>query len=296
MSAHPTSASAPSTSAVAVRDILCLTDLSPRSDFALDHARGLAERFQAELTVYHAVEKFEGAYPDLTFGIGQELTQAAEKRAVASLAAAVDGVGKRSSVKVEQVASAAEAVVEMVLGRRPDLTVMATHGRRGLRHMLLGSVTEEVVQRAHSPVLCLREAAPAAYRRILVPTDLSLASRLAFPLAAFLARAFGAEVIGLHAAAPPVTAATLSGLPERRPPLPSEAALWEFYRADFVGLPVTAQVYIGPAWDRIVRTAQVEGADLIVMATHGHDSLSDRILGSNTERTLRHAPCPVLVA
>jgi nucleotide-binding universal stress UspA family protein len=159
----------------------------------------------------------------------------------------------------------------------------------------MGSVTEDVVQVARSPVLCLRDAAPAGYRRILVPTDLSLASRLAFPIAAFLARSFGAEVIGLHAAAP-VTASTLAGVPESRHPVPSEAALWEFYQADFAGLPVTAQVCTGTAWDCIVRTAAVERADLVVMATRGHDSLSDRVLGSNTDRTLRHAPCPVLVA
>jgi len=295
MSTQRTAAPTPIASAVAIRDVLCLTDLSPRSDFAFEHARGLAERFQAELTVYHAVERFEGGYPDVTFGIGRELTEAAAKRALSSLSAAVQGSGTRTAVKVEPVASAADAVVEMALGRRADVTVMATHGRRGLRHMLLGSVTEEVIQRVRSPVLCLREAAPPIYRRILVPTDLSLASRLAFPMAAFLARAFGAEVIGLHAA-PPASVATLSGLPERRAPVPSEAALWDFYRSDFAGIPVTAHVYTDVAWDCIVRTAKVEGADLIVMATRGHDSVSDRILGSSTERTLRHAPCPVLVA
>jgi len=295
MSTQRTAASTPIGSAVAIRDILCLTDLSPRSDFALDHARRLAERFQAELTVYHAVERFEGAYPDVTFGIGRELTEAAEKRAVSALGAAVHGIGTRTAVKVEPVASAADAVVEMALGRRADVTVMATHGRRGLRHLLLGSMTEEVIQHARSPVLCLREPAPAACRRILVPTDLSLASRLAFPIAAFLARSFGAEVIGLHAA-PPARVATLSGIPERRVPVPSEAALWDFFRSDFAGIPVTAHVYTDVAWDCIVRTAKVEGADLIVMATRGHDSVSDRIVGSTTERTLRHAPCPVLVA
>ena len=295
MSAQRTAVSTPIASALAIRDVLCLTDLSPRSDFAFDHARWLAERFQAELTVYHAVERFEGAYPDVTFGIGRELTEAAEKRAVSTLGAAVQGIGTRTEVKVEPVASAADAVVEMALGRRADLTVMATHGRRGLRHMLLGSMTEEVIQHARSPVLCLREPAPTAYRRILVPTDLSLASRLAFPMAAFLARSFGAEVIGLHAA-PPASVATLSGIPERRAPVPSEAALWDFFRSDFTALPVTAHVYTEVAWDCIVRTAKVEGADLIVMATRGHDSVSDRIVGSTTERTLRHAPCPVLVA
>jgi nucleotide-binding universal stress UspA family protein len=285
----------PSLSSIAIRDLLCQTDHSPRSDAAIQHALALSARFGAELTVYHAVEKFEGTHPDITFGIGQELADAAERRAFASLTAAVKNAGERGSVKVEQVGSAADAVIDMARGRRADLTVMATHGRRGLRHMLLGSMTEEVIHHARSPVLCLRQPSPAAYRRILVPTDLSLASRLAFPMAAFLARTFGAEVIGLHAA-PPAPVATLSGIPERRTPVPSEAALWDFYRADFAGLPVMALVYTDVAWDCIVRTAKVEGADLIVMATRGHDSVSDRILGSTTERTLRHAPCPVLVA
>jgi nucleotide-binding universal stress UspA family protein len=294
MSAQQTTTLPRSASSVSIHDILCLTDLSPRSDAAFEHARLLAERFHAELTVYHAVERFEGRYPDFTLGVGQELSDSAERRAVSLLGKAVEQAGPRSSFKVEQVPSASEAVVEMTLGRRADLTVMATHGREGLRHMLLGSVTEEVVQRARTPVLCLREQAPADYRRILVPTDLSLASRLAFPMAAFLARQFAAEVIALHVA-PPATVATLSGIPERRAPVPSEAALWEFLRADFAGIPVTAHVYTAVAWDCIVRTAKVEGASLVVMATRGHDSISDRILGSTTERALRHAPCPVLV-
>jgi nucleotide-binding universal stress UspA family protein len=286
---------APSRHGVAIRDVLCLTDLSPRSDSALAHARSLAERFQAELTVYHAVETFEGRYPDITFGIGHELTAAAEQGARAALRAALAGLGTRGALKVEQVRSASEAVVEMFRGRRADLTVMATHGRRGLSHLLLGSLTEEIIQSAHSPVLCLRDPAVPSYRRILVPTDLSLASRLAFPMAAFLARSFGAEVIGLHAI-PATTLATLSGVPERRPPAPSEAALWDFYASDFPDIPLTAQVCTGVAWERIVRVAETERVDLIVMATRGHDSVSDRMVGSTTERTLRQAPCPVLVA
>ena len=77
--------------------------------------------------------------------------------------------------------------------------------------------------------------------------------------------------------------------------VPSEAWLWKFYQAEFPDVPVTAQVHGGPVWQRIVETAAVEKADLIVMATRGHDSLADRMIGSNTERVVRHAPCPVLV-
>jgi nucleotide-binding universal stress UspA family protein len=285
----------PRTAAVTLRDVLCLTDLSPLSESAFAHARFLAEWFQAELTVYHAVEGLEQPYPYLNFTQAAEVAEMAERLARSMLARDVRRITTRCEVKVERVGSVAEAAVDMVRGRRPDLTVMATHGRSGLGHLFLGSVTEEVLHHAHTPVLCLRGGEPSPYRRILVPTDLSVASRLAFPMAAFLARAFGAEVIGVHVVPPP-TVATLSGIPGPSTPAPTEAGLWEFFRTDFADIDVNAQVYSGRAWERIVHTAEVERADLIVMSTHGHDSLSDRIVGSHTERVLRHAACPVLVA
>jgi len=45
----------------------------------------------------------------------------------------------------------------------------------------------------------------------------------------------------------------------------------------------------------IVRVRAAADADLVVMSSHGHDSLGDHILGSTTDRVLRHASCPVLV-
>ena len=52
---------------------------------------------------------------------------------------------------------------------------------------------------------------------------------------------------------------------------------------------------LSPESDRAL-VAREERADVIVMATRGHDSLADRVVGSNTERVVRHASCPVLVA
>jgi nucleotide-binding universal stress UspA family protein len=175
---------------------------------------------------------------------------------------------------------------------------MATHGREGLEHLLLGSVTERVFRHAHRPVLCVRRTehhGTLPYRRILVPTDLSPASRLAFPMAAELARAFAAEILAVYVVAA-MTVATLAGVSATQEVLrPTEASLWKFCQQDFADLAVTAQVHTGTVWDRIVQIARVEQADLIVMATRGHDSLVDRMVGSNTERVVRHAPCPVLV-
>jgi nucleotide-binding universal stress UspA family protein len=78
--------------------------------------------------------------------------------------------------------------------------------------------------------------------------------------------------------------------------VPSEAAVARFCRTEFADLPLTVRVETGTVWDQICRVAAEEKADLIVMATRGHDSLADRVLGSNTERVARHAPCPVLIS
>lgn len=286
-------------STVTIRDVLVPTDLSPEADAAVEHARQLCLHFSARMTLYHAVEVPDPSFAHWAFAHGHQVWCQAAREAEGALRSLASHLGIEAEVVVERTSSAHRALVQRIKATRPDLTVMATHGRAGVSHLLLGSVTEKVIQQVHRPVLCVRStehAGPHLYRRILVPTDLSLASRLAFPLAANLARTFESEVIGLHVV-PIATLATLSGIPESLPVvIPSEAHLWKFFQADFEGIPVTAQVHSGPVWDRIVHVASVEKVDLIVMSTWGHDSLADRILGSNTERVVRHAPCPVLVA
>lgn len=285
---------------VSIREILFPTDLSPESERAFDHARFLAERFRAALTLYHAVQVPDHRHAHWAFAQDHEIWQRAEGQARECLERRAETLGVSHHVIVERSVSIPRSLLELIRSLQPDLTVLATHGRQGLSHLLMGSVAEKVVQHAFRPVLCVREPDhdPALpYRRILVPTDLSLASRLAFPMAAVFARAFQAEILAVHVVAAP-SLADLAGAPAgttRREP-PSESSLWQFFQSDFSGLGVTAQVHTGSVWDRIVHTARVEEADLIVMSTRGHDSLADRVLGSNTERVVRHAPCPVLIS
>src|SRR6185436_645573 len=95
------------------------------------------------------------------------------------------------------------------------------------------------------PVLCLREAEHGAgfpYHRILVPTDLSLASRLAFPLAAGFARAFGAAIVGIHVIPAPPPQAMLGGVSAPGPVvIPSEAHLGKFLQPELEGIPLDAR-------------------------------------------------------
>jgi nucleotide-binding universal stress UspA family protein len=282
---------------VTLRHLFVPSDLSEASDGAFGHARLLARRFASHLTLYHAVPVVrpdEEVAPE----VDQEIWRRAAGAAREFLSHRAETVPVGCGVQVERATSPADAIVSFIERHRPDLTVMATHGRRGLARVLLGSVTERVVRTARRPVLCVREpdhGVALPYRRVLVPTDFSQTSRSAFPMAACLARGFGAEVLALHAAPRPGLD-SLSGVPARmEAEVPDESALAAFLLPDCTGLRVIPRVALGFPWQVIVETARAEKADVIVMSTHGHDSVADRMLGSHAERVLRHAPCPVLI-
>ncbi len=280
----------------AIRHVLFPSDLSPASDRALDHARFLAVRFGARLTLYHVVETPPSRDQGLSDPVDEAWRRAAEQ-VRGHLDCLAGRLPNKIDIVVERDSSAHQALVAHALKTRPDLMVMATHGREGLAHLLAGSVTEIVLQQGRCPVLCVREpehGVALPYRRILVPTDLSPASRRAFPLAALLARSFESEVLALHVAQVDAPR-SLVGVSHAVEGSPSEAEVARFVEHDFRDVRVTPRVLLGSAWDRIIEPARAERVDLIVLSTHGHDSLSDRLIGSHAERVVRHAPCPVLM-
>jgi nucleotide-binding universal stress UspA family protein len=284
-----------------IREILFPSDLSPESDLVFDHAQLLAERFGASLTLYHVAEFPDHRQAHWAFAHGHEIWGLAEKGARECLERRARRLSIPHCAVVERKASIPRAILDEMGDLRPDLTIMGAHHSAGLAHPFLGSVTESVLQQSCGAVLCVREpqhGAATGYRRIVVPTDLSLRSRRAFPMAAALARAFGAEVIAVHVT-PPTPLATLSGMPAdlRHQAAPTtEASLWSFMRPEFDGIGVTAQVHHGSVWERVCHVAQEEEADVIVLSKSGHDSLADRLIGSNTARVVRRASCPVLAA
>lgn len=289
--------------AISIREILFPCDLSPLCDRAFEHARFLAEVFGARLTLFHAypyyapgAEGMEG--PAWSLVHDESILRVLDESAREQVSRRVAGVQVPHTVVVRQENSPHRAILDLIWTAKPDLTVMATHGREGLSHFFLGSVTEKIVRHAQRPILAVRgteHALNLPYRRILVPTDLSHTSRRAFPMAALLARAFGSEILGLHVARPSSRGVAEFPTGTPRPALPTEASLWRFLEPDFPGMGVTTFVFVGNAWEHIVATARLEKADLVVMSSRGHDSIADRILGSQTDRVLRHAPCPVLV-
>jgi nucleotide-binding universal stress UspA family protein len=276
------------------RRILYPTDLSEAADVAFAHACLIAETFDAELTVYHSIDLRKVAK---TAGKGEmaDALHDAELAAVRHIEARTTRTSATTRVRVEYGLAPHQAVVAAIAASRPDLTVMSTHGRRGIAHLLLGSVAESAIEQGGRPILCVRgrdHAPAAAYRRILVPTDLR--SRGAFPVAAVIAEAFHSEVVAVHVV--PFERASLSGLPQGLPaPLPGDGEVAGFLEPEFRGVRVSARVTLGPGWEILPSIAAEEGCDLIVMSTHRHDSVGDAIFGSRAERIVAVAPCPVVV-
>lgn len=283
-----------------IQRVLFLTDLSRASDRAFEHARLLAERFGAAVLAYHAMEVPSTAYVDWGGRPEQARRERradeirAELRRRCATTAPLDVVVERDIVSHSLV----RVIREHVDRWRPDLTVLATHARTVLAEAFVGSVASQLLDEPVRPLLCVPPAAPpprGPYARLLVPTDLSVPSRRALPWAALLARAFESELVALYVQpVPPL--AILSGLAVPAPP-PSPEEVRRFVAPELEGMRLCPQVAgPAPAWSAISSLVGEGQADLVVMSSSGHDSLGDHILGSTTNRVIRHAAAPVLVA
>ena len=143
------------------RSILAPTDFSLHAGMALRHACGLAERLGAELHLLHVLPDFVPASPDpmLAPTMPPEYFARAEAQARESLATLLDPAwGRPASIKLAvHWGSAVEGIVGYASDHAVDLIVIATHGRTGLRHALLGSVAERIVRESPCPVLTVRD-------------------------------------------------------------------------------------------------------------------------------------------
>ena len=138
---------------------------------------------------------------------------------------------------------------------------------------------------------------PDLWRKILVPTDFSECASTAVHAAAEMHRKTGVEVLLLH-----VTEPGYQGLRVQTSDLHAQMkAEAEERLAKLVsemfgkGATVRALVRDGRPAEVVCETAREERVDAILMPTHGHSGLKHALLGSVTEKVVRHAPCSVLV-
>jgi nucleotide-binding universal stress UspA family protein len=141
-----------------IRTILHPTDFSGPSGLAFRMACGLARDFGARLVVLHVAEFPANVYPEAT-------RHEDPARRHPALWAKVRRLRPPSpEVPVEHWLADGDAAEEVLRAAREtgsDLIVMGTHGRTGLKHLLMGSVAQQVVRKAPCPVLTVKAPPPA---------------------------------------------------------------------------------------------------------------------------------------
>jgi len=295
-----------------IRHILVARDFSPCSERALEAALILAERAGATLHVVHAEVLHEDPY-----GKPEEAAATLDKlrtRLKEGIERDQDFTYRfdPGSVKMEHEVlrdvAAAPALIDYAETHDVDLIVMGTHGRRGLRRMLLGSVAEEVVRWAPCPVLTVRseEQVDGELKSILVPVDFSASSQAAVRQAFRLARLFGARLDVLHVGetVPVPNFYDTGGVAYEFGSSFAEEAINELHGFAADAFPeepgekveVQAHVGVGHSPNVIAKEAERLGSDLIVMGTRGLSGLKHLLIGSVAERVLRLARVPVLIA
>jgi nucleotide-binding universal stress UspA family protein len=145
----------------AYRKILVAVDGSPTSMKGLREAIRLAKDERSELVLLHVVNELY-AFANLDgFAPGVDLVptlRESGRRVLAKAKALADKAGVRAKIVLRETlgGAAADTIVREARRQRADLIVLGTHGRRGLRRMVLGSDAEQVVRSAPAPVLLVR--------------------------------------------------------------------------------------------------------------------------------------------
>jgi nucleotide-binding universal stress UspA family protein len=183
-----------------------------------------------------------------------------------------------------------------------DLLVMGTHGRRGIDHAALGSVTEKVLRRSRCPVLAVRKPThefvgpgtqgedPVHLRKILFCTDLSEHANRALDYALSLMTEYDAELTLLHVleslpASADLEQTTLTVQQQLEALIP--AGVEDHCK-------ILARVRWGKPYLEIVQLALEAQADLVILGVLGRNALDLALFGSTTHRVIQLGPCPVL--
>lgn len=292
------------------KKILCPVDFSESSDRALDYALALAKRHGGRVVVMHVLPTVLAdpeAYPYLTEPVlasGEARDRAYRRLGDFVHRALTDGIGAEVILEDGDVV---EEVLKKAERRETDLVVMGTHGRRGFQRLLLGSVTERVLRQSEAPVLSISPSAPkigkerGPFQRILCPVDFSPSSLAGLSLGLAL-REGNAELLVLHVVEfylPPALGEAvafdvtdlrgrhrLEGQAKLEKLVPEEARAHTRLE--------TVVLESGSPYQEILKMAEREGQDLIVIGVSGRSSADLMFFGSTANHVVRAAACPVL--
>jgi nucleotide-binding universal stress UspA family protein len=198
-----------------------------------------------------------------------------------------------------------EVVIEKASGDGETLIAMATHGRSGINRWLLGSVAEKVLRGTTNPLLLVRATEHGksdgenTIKRVIVPLDGSTLAEKVLPHVIALAKEMACKTVLLRAYNLSEVMSTFEGYTPDWNALEREAMSYldgkvQELKSQGLGEVSSRALTKKPAQE-IIDVATEEPNSLIAMCTHGRSGVKRWVLGSVTEKVVRHSNSPVLV-
>jgi len=294
------------------RTLLVPLDGSELAERALPYATALASAAGGKL----ALIRVALAPPPATLDGATWVQEQSEAVAEAEQYLADVATRLRTRVAVETsvpYGRASSCIVDSITEIGAEAVVMATHGRTGLKHLLVGSVAEAVIADSAVPVFVIyarpgeMPQAPfdPAHARVIVPLDGSDFARAALPTAVELVGSSG-ELVLVSVVEPPdhvehdEVGRVVAYLDQQEEAHTREARDYLHWVArqmveKYPGLQVSVEVRVGAPADGVIAVAADRVADLVVMASHGRTGIRRAVFGSVTGAVLRDGFTPVLV-
>ncbi len=277
-----------------MKKILIATDLSPRSDRALERALAIGKQLGAEVVALHVVDD----------GLPGEIAERQQRHAEQAIRAMVAGLAGQPtshfSVTTVRGKDYAEVLAHAeVLGA--ELLIIGTH-RYKSRDLVAGTTAERVIRLGACPTLVVRERVAGPYASILAPVDLSVHSRRALEVAVAIAPGSRLHLLHAYDAAlrtslPAETREAIARGEEKRFRSMIEHELKEVCRKLPAG---TSKPELtlrrGSVLEALREEASRVNPDLVAVGTHGRTGAARDYLGSVAEAILVDPPTDLLIA
>jgi nucleotide-binding universal stress UspA family protein len=283
-----------------IKTVLVPIDFSPPSRLALNQGIAFARKFHARLTLLNVVETppaFTYTWPaDYAKVETQHRDQA--WRMLSALVAPEDQDDLDLQIMVKA-GNVEEEISSTILETKADAVVMGTHGRGLFARTFIGSVTQHMLRKVPVPILTVcRVTRPLTFERMLYATDLSEASNQGFRSVLELASITRSTVAVLHAVHAPTLASVEAGMAgvDKRRLLDDARVGLNALEADASRqkIKIEALLLEGNPAEAILKAAEEDCADLIVMTVSKKGLIERALLGSTAERIIREAHLPVL--
>jgi len=277
-----------------MKKLLMATDLSARSDRALERAVTLAREHSAKLTVVHVVDE------DLPASLADAQEKAAKQAIHKHIGGLTAGNGPHISIEVV-FGRAYVDILEMSEKTEAEMIVLGMHREDAFKDMFRGTTVERIIRAGNVPTLLVKDRVSGPYRQIIVGVDFSVYSRRAVEFAVKFVP--GGEFYLVHAYDVPFKGFLYGHDTRREVSKQHQVQFQEMIDEEMASFLASLEASASKL-ERVMQEGTVREVihrqisrlkpDLLVIGTHGRTGVAHAFLGSVAEDLLRNPPCDVL--